>query len=58
MLNLLIFMNDHLLMKLSYSITIPNPAKVFRTPPKPLSCVRQCYGRYRSATANTSSRTP
>ena len=29
---------------------IPYPAKEFRTPPKPLSCVRQCYSRYRSAT--------
>ncbi|MBQ6305079.1 MAG: hypothetical protein IJK78_00780 [Bacteroidales bacterium] len=43
-------MNNHLLMKSSYSITIPNPVKVFRAPPKPLSCVRQCYSRYRSAT--------
>ena len=31
------------------SITIPNPAKVFRPPSKPLSCVRQCNSRYHSA---------
>ena len=32
-----------------FSITIPNPVKVFRPPSKPLSCVRQCNGRYHFA---------
>ena len=32
-----------------FSITIPILAKEFHAPPKPLSCVRQCYSRYHSA---------
>ena len=37
-----------------FSITIPNPAKVFRPPSKPLYCVRQCNGRYHSASEHGS----
>ena len=29
---------------------LPIPVKVFRPPSKPLYCVRQCNGRYHSAT--------
>ena len=38
----------------SFNITIPNPVKVFRPPSKPLYCVRQCNGRYHSASEHGS----